>query len=131
MRTAQGTMDHTAIALSFLCIAHCLFVPIAAALAPALLVIPLADEVFHQALIVGVLPVSILAIAMGCRKHRNWAVVLWCAVGLAVLLLTAAFGHDLLGEVGEKLATLLGASLIAFGHHRNYRLCQAAQCRRC
>jgi hypothetical protein len=33
-----------------------------------------------------------------------------------------------LGEFGEKGVTVAGASVIAFAHLRNHRLCQQMQC---
>ena len=44
----------------------------------------------------------------------------------ARLVTTAA--HDLLGEAGERIATLSGAVAIATGHMRNYALCRRVDC---
>ncbi len=123
-----GLLDKTAISISALCVMHCLLVPVALILIPAFSVLPLADEKFHQLLIVLVLPVSVVALWMGCNKHRHWPVLVWGVAGLTVLVLTAAFGHDLLGEVFEKVATVVGALLLAIGHVQNYRQCQATDC---
>ena len=36
--------------------------------------------------------------------------------------------HALLGENGERAATLLGAGFIALAHIRNFRLCRNSDC---
>ncbi|MCX4027025.1 MerC domain-containing protein [Endozoicomonas sp. SM1973] len=124
----QSIIDKTAVSLSIACIAHCLLLPIAMVALPVLTTVSLEDELFHQLLLIGVLPISIIALTMGCRKHKSWRVVFLGAIGLVILSLTAFFGHDVLGESGEKLATLVGASIIAVGHIRNHRLCNKTVC---
>ena len=37
-------------------------------------------------------------------------------------------GEDVLGELGEKMLTILGALIIAFAHVRNFRACQNIHC---
>lgn len=93
-------------------------------MSPALIGYAIADEVFHQWLAFAVLPLSVVALSMGCKQHRSANVVLPGAIGLIAIVLTAMFGHDMLGETGEKIATVIGASMIALAHFRNYRLCQ-------
>ncbi len=41
-----------------------------------------------------------------------------------ILAVSAIWGHDILGETGEIFATLLGASVLSFGHYRNQKLCK-------
>ena len=47
---------------------------------------------------------------------------------MIVLIFTATLGHDVLGENGERIATLFGATLIAVGHLRNFMLCRQVEC---
>ncbi len=37
--------------------------------------------------------------------------------------------HDVLSEDGERLTTVLGAMILAFGYIRNYRLCRKKKCK--
>ena len=37
-------------------------------------------------------------------------------------------GHELAGETGERLLTVLGAAVLSAGHIRNFRLCRRADC---
>lgn len=123
--------DRTAIALSALCVVHCLVLPVVLVMLPALATLGLDNEAFHVWMTVVVLPVSALALVMGCRRHgRRWVLAVG-SLGLAILILAVFAGHDVLGEVGERLMTVLGASLIAVSHYRNFRLCQRVEQCRC
>jgi hypothetical protein len=44
------------------------------------------------------------------------------------LVFAALAGHALLGENGERVTTLLGATFIALAHIRNYKLCRSLDC---
>lgn len=128
MNSKVQTLDKMAIGISMLCAVHCALLPIAMTMLPALAGTMLADESFHLILVLGILPTSAYALVMGCRKHGQWKVLSWGLAGLTSLVLALIIGHDLLGEFGEKGLTLLGSSLVAFGHILNFRLCRTAQC---
>ena len=119
----QLTLDKSAISLSLLCMAHCLILPSLLILLPAVLAVPLGDELFHKALLICVIPLSAIALFLGCRKHKSWNILSWGLLGLAVLIFAGFFGHDLVGETGEKLATIVGSLFIILSHYKNYRLC--------
>ena len=123
--------DKSAIALSFLCLAHCLILPVAAIAIPTLYALPLEDEFFHRALLVGVVPISAIALLMGCKKHQTWSLLAWGITGLLVLILTAFFGHDLVGEMGERAGTAIGSVCLIICHYKNYSLCRSQHCQAC
>lgn len=127
MKSTSMNMDKIAIGLSTLCTVHCLLLPIILTLLPALSLNVLADEMFHQWLLVAVIPTSLIALTMGCRQHKNLSVMIFGLLGLTILILTAFFGHDFLGESGEKIASVIGAVVIAFGHIRNSALCKTVK----
>ena len=124
MINRQTLSDKTAISLSLLCAIHCLAMPLVVVFLPAIAGLAIADEAFHLWMVAAVLPVSIYALSMGCKKHKNYRVLAAGGVGLAILVATALAGHDMLGEVAEKSLTVLGACVIALGHFWNYKLCQ-------
>ena len=128
MKQLQAIADKTAISLSFICTLHCLAVPFAAALLPTLAAIHFEDEAFHIWMIVAVIPTSVFALTMGCKKHKDYKVLLLGITGLSLLMIAALLGHDLLGESGETAMTVVGASIIAAGHLLNHRLCQHSRC---
>ena len=120
--------DKVAIGLSLFCAVHCLMLPVALVMLPALTSTTFGDEQFHQWMLVAVLPTSLLALTLGCRQHRRMDIMVIGLTGLAIMISAALFGHDLLGETGEKITTLLGASLIALSHVRNQSLCRRHDC---
>lgn len=128
MKFANTSLDKVAIGLSLLCTAHCLLLPVALVMLPALATTMLGGERFHFYLLIAVIPTSLYALTMGCRQHQNFNVLKIGLPGIVVLALVALLGHDLLGEQGEKLATLLATALVAVGHIRNHSLCRQQQC---
>ncbi|WP_347136728.1 MerC domain-containing protein [Parahaliea mediterranea] len=124
-------VDKAAIGLSLVCAIHCLLLPIAVIMLPALAGTAVGDERFHQWMLLAVIPSSLFALTLGCRRHRHLSVLIPGLPGLALLTLAVLFGHDLLGEAGEKIASLSGASLVAISHLRNHALCGSAQCDDC
>ena len=70
-----------------------------------------------------VIPISIFALTLGCKKHNRYSLLLLGFLGIACLI-SAVLLEGLLGETGEKVLTLTGASLIAWGHFTNFKLCK-------
>jgi len=124
----QGTLDKAAIGLSLLCAVHCLVLPVTMVFAAISLPIGLDNEAFHRWILVGIVPVSVLALLMGCRRHKQASVYALGAAGLVTLLVASFFGHNLLGEPGEKALTLIGGAVLILGHIQNYRLCSKSDC---
>ena len=128
MSKVQAIADKAAISLSFICTAHCLAFPLLAISLPAITALNLGGEAFHLWMVIAVIPTSLLALTIGCKKHKSLRVALFVAAGLSVLIASVFLGHDVLGEAGEKTLTVFGACLIAAGHLMNYRLCQQTSC---
>ena len=119
----QQISDKAAIGLSALCLVHCIFLPFLLVLIPPVSgLMALDDEAFHVWLLFAVVPISIFALMMGYFHHRNRRVFLIGAVGLALLTFAALAGHDILGESGEVVLTVIGSLIIAFSHLRNFYL---------
>ncbi|MDY6828881.1 MAG: MerC domain-containing protein [Pseudomonadota bacterium] len=127
MRLAFTNADKAAIGLSVVCAAHCLLFPVALVFLPAVAATAFGDDRFHQWMLLVVLPISVLALTVGFRRHRKTSVLAIGLPGLAILTLAALVGHDWFGETGEAAASVLGASLIALSHLRNHALCQRFQ----
>jgi len=124
----QINMDKSAMGLSFLCLVHCLLVPAIVLVLPALLAAPLQDERFHQILLFVIIPLSAIALFLGCKKHKSWSIFAWGIVGLAILLVGGLFAHDLVGEIGERVLTVAGSLIMMASHFTNYRNCQKHDC---
>lgn len=123
MNISQNPFDKAAIALSALCALHCLALPIVASTLPLVSTWNLEGEVVHQSLLFFVIPTSILALYLGCRKHRSYWLSLPLSLGFFLMVTAVFLGHSFLGEAGEKALTLAGAAMLAVGHWLNYRLC--------
>lgn len=122
-------LDKTAIGLSALCIVHCLLLPVSLTILPSIAILStLSDEVFHVLLIALVLPTSMVALLLGCKRHKSSAIFALGIGGLMTLGFTAVFGHDVLGEQMEKVATVIGALMVAGAHIQNFRLCRQTDC---
>ena len=116
--------DKFAIGLSLICAVHCLALPLLLIILPSMIALQLDNEIFHTLIIITVLPVSIFALTLGYKKHKhNWLLIVGFT-GLLLLVIAVILGEETTGEFGEKLLTVLGASLVAAGHLWNFRLCQ-------
>ena len=127
-RAVTPTLDGIAVCTSIACAVHCLTLPILLVAFPAIGVTFFGQEEFHKLLLWFVIPVSVVSLTLGCRQHKDRMVLGIGALGLAVLCFAAILGHDLLGEIGERIATLIGAGIVAMAHLRNFRLCRMANC---
>lgn len=116
--------DKAAIGLSFICALHCLLLPIAIALLPSAAMFGFDDEWFHRLLLVVVLPISVFALVSGLKRHQNKTLLTIGITGLIILIVGAAFGHEMFGKTGERLITLLGSVSVAISHLCNFQLCQ-------
>lgn len=124
----QKLLDRMAIAASALCAVHCLATPLLVVLVPLLTSTLLADESFHRWMLLWVVPTSALALWLGCRRHGNRPVLILGLAGLTLITWSAFWAHELVGEFGERVATVAGGLTIVAGHWRNYRLCRKDDC---
>jgi hypothetical protein len=122
----QRLLDRFAILTAGLCMLHCLAMPLLLVLIPVLASTTMAENSFHRTMLLFVLPASSIALLIGCRRHKDLRVLALGLSGLAQIVAAAYFGHDWLGETGEKAITVVGSALLAAGHLRNYRLCRCA-----
>ena len=124
MKNLQIFTDKAAIGLSLLCAMHCLAFPLIIVLLPSLAALQLNDEAFHLWMVLAVIPTSVYALTMGCKQHKRYRLLILGVLGLACLISAVVLGETLHSESMEKILTSIGAGIIAYGHYRNYRLCQ-------
>lgn len=125
----QLHFDRYAILLSVLCAIHCVAMPFVASLIPFLAVTmqhgyQLHEFLFHQLILLFILPVSLIALATGYSRHRKWAPVAVAGLGLAILTLTALFIETLIHQhavphESEATLTMTGGIIHAIGHILN------------
>lgn len=122
---AHSRLDYAGIALSALCLVHCLAVPIIASGALAWV----ASENIHIGLTVVLLGVVIAVAMPGYRKHRKHVVPALLGAGISLLIVAVVAG-EAVGELGETGLTALGSTVLVLGHVLNihYSACSCKVC---
>jgi len=131
MRTTQEYSDKTAISLSLICMAHCLFMPSFLVLLSSYISFSYDNELVHYLVLSIAIPLSLYALIAGVRNHRTYTYFLLGLLGLLCLIFAISLGVLIWGELGEKSFTAIGALLVAFSHFKNYRLCRQTDCDTC
>ena len=115
-----GICDRAAIALSGLCLVHCLLLPVIIALLPLLNQVSATH--FHAQMLLVVVPVSLFAFALGFRRHGNHAIIAWGTTGIAILATGGIVAHASYGALADTLMTIAGSIVLAISHYFNNRL---------
>ena len=121
-------LDSVAVFLSGTCMAHCLVLPMLVTLFPIVQGSLLDEQYFHLIMLGLILPTSLIALTVGCHKHKDGTTITLGAVGLLTLTITAVIGHELFGFLGERIATTIGGLILASAHIQNYRCCRKQDC---
>jgi len=118
-------LDGAAVALSALCLIHCLALPIIVAGLPFLA--QFAEGHLHLQMLVIVLPLSVVALALGFRRHRSARIIAAGAVGMLALVIGATVAHSHLGLAADRAFTIVGALVLAAAHYFN-SVCSRRAC---
>ena len=107
---------------SVTCLLHCLALPLLLALLPLTAASVFADERFHQWMLLGVVPVSALALGVACLRRRAYKIAALGLIGVG-LLTVAAFGprYGGMSEATDTHLTVIGALLLSVAHLINAR----------
>ena len=112
------SLDRAAIALSGLCVVHCLATAVAMALLSAAGGL-LFDPHIHEAGLVFAIALGAVALGRGVVQHGYILPVAIGALGLGIMAGAMTLPHD--GNGGEALWTIIGVAVLAFGHDLNRR----------
>lgn len=112
-------LDNTAVALSGICLLHCLTLPVLIALLPFMG--QFGEGHFHIQMLLVVLPVSVIAFTLGFRRHHVKSVIAWGSIGILLLVLGATVVHSSFGLVADRTVTICAALILAFAHYFNNR----------
>ena len=123
--TSTEWLDGTAVALSALCLLHCLALPLVVGALP--LLTPFVQGHLHAQMLVVVVPLSVVAIGLGFIRHRSTRVVMAAGAGLILLVVGATVAHSHLGIVADRAFTVSGALLLAVAHFFNGVLSQRSR----
>lgn len=145
----NGWLDSLAIGMSLLCAMHCLLTPVLIVFLPILATTFWVHENFHLWMVLFVVPTTSAAVFMGCKKHKDKAVLILSLLGMALLVSVAAYEVFFHSEVGlqetahcphcaakvqgnifttNTLINVLGGMLLASAHVRNFLLCRKSSC---
>lgn len=122
-----GKLDGLALTLSTICLVHCLALPVTLTLLPTLGAGVLEHDDFHRLMLYVGLPTSLLALGIGCRRHRRLDVAVLGGTGLALLVFAVYAVHDWHGEL-ELYVTVAGSLILATAHILNFRACRRSDC---
>jgi len=122
---SEARLDGVAVAFSGLCAIHCLLAPVLLSVSPLLADSVLVSEHAHRWLLLFIVPVSVLALHSGFRRHQDYRTLALAAVGLFLLAVSAIAGVEVLGDLAERALTTAGGAILALAHLRNYRCIKA------
>ncbi len=113
-------LDAFGLAISGICLVHCLLIPVAAVLVPAMAwnVDHETDHLFHWLLLGLAAPISSLALWRGGSRS---GVFRWLKVGTVGLLLMGVGVLHLFGAASEVGFTMVGVILLAVAHIKNFQ----------
>lgn len=115
-----ATLDRVATMLSGLCLLHCLALPLVIAALPALS--EFSSGHLHAQLLIVAIPVSVVALAIGFRRHANRFVVIFGVLGMLLLVVGGTVLHSHYGLAADRAFTIAGALVLAVTHYFNNRL---------
>lgn len=119
-------LDRSAIALSALCLAHCLALPVVIAAAPAMARVLPDQPWVHPAILATAAPLAAVTLWRGWRHHRSRRPA---AIGLAGIVLLAA-GVAVGDGAAETALTVAGGLALAGAHALNWRRTHAGHAHR-
>ena len=126
-RRIQSTniWDKAGVALSGICMVHCLITPLVLATLPSLNLF-VSNHVFHFVMAVILIAVASYAFALGYKKHKKLGVLIMGALGLAMLLVAlnlTSHQHEAISTQSLVL-NLIGSFLLVVAHIQNISACR-------
>ncbi len=103
--------------MSALCLVHCLALPLIVAGVPFLA--QYSETHLHYQVLLLVIPLSVFALAIGYRRHRDVRVLVAGALGMLLLIVGATVAHTQLGLTADRFFTVIGSLVLATAHFFN------------
>lgn len=146
---SRGWLDTFAISMSFICAIHCMITPVLVAVLPVVASSFWVHKDFHLWMLLLVIPMALISLLMGCKRHKSKLVLALGVIGLLFLCSVAvyeSFFHSpllatehahcancLQREAGNFLTlptalNLIGAFFLTCAHGRNFYLCRKSKC---
>ena len=96
-----------------------------------LLSLSIDNEFVHSIILLIAEPVSLFALFLGLKNHKNKLIFLIGILGLIVLIAAFFFAKTFFGENEEILFTVLGSMMVIYAHYQNHETCKEIQCKSC
>jgi len=78
-----------------------------------------AETHLHYQVLVFVIPLSVFALAIGYRRHRDLRIVAGGGLGMLLLIVGATVAHTQLGLTADRVFTVVGSLVLATAHFYN------------
>ena len=127
----QLTTDKFAGTVSLVCALQCLLMPSFFIATSGLVSLSIDNEFVHSIILLIAVPVSLFALFLGLKNHKNKLIFLIGLLGLIVLIAAFFFAKIFFGENEEILFTVLGSMMVIYAHYRNQETCKEIQCKSC
>lgn len=114
---SRDWLDGAAVVLSALCLVHCLALPFVVAGLPFLA--QFAESHLHFQVLIIVVPLSVVALGLGYRRHRDARILFAGAFGMLMLVIGATVAHSQLGLTADRVFTVIGSLSLATAHFFN------------
>ena len=120
--------DKLAVGLSTACVIHCFFAPSLIVFSYSFFSFSVDSELVHYLILIIALPISILALGLGYKNHKETSHFIIGITGLMVLLSAVLLSDILFGEAGERFVTVMGSLIVAYAHFKNHSICRQIEC---
>ena len=127
----QLTTDKLAGTVSLVCAIQCLLMPSFFIATSGLVSLSIDNEFVHSIILLIAVPVSLFALFLGLKNHKNKLIFLIGLLGLIVLISAFFFAKTFFGENEEILFTAIGSMMVIYAHYRNHETCKEIQCKSC
>jgi hypothetical protein len=126
MKIDSSRLDKVGMAVSTLCIVHCLAAPVMLFFLPAVATALISEEaVVHQTLYGLILVVALFSFIPGYRLHKKLKPLLLFGGGVVGLAFATFLAHDI-AHVLEPIVAIPSSALIVAAHYYNHKSCKHA-----
>ena len=125
----RNRWDQLGVALSIVCLLHCLALPVLLAAFSVSGALFLHDNVTHQFLAFFLTIPALFSALPGFRFHRRISPMILIAIGVLGVFLAAFWVGDVIGESSETLLTIFSSISLIVGHVINNSFCRV--CPKC
>jgi MerC mercury resistance protein len=112
-------LDRVAVMLSGLCLLHCLALPFLLVSLPA--ISAFSEGHLHAQMLLLAIPVSVIALAFGFRRHGSRYIVAFGVLGMLLLVIGGTVAHSYYGLIADRAFSISGALVLAVTHYFNSR----------